>query len=114
QSYSYRLPRDRGLSPPSTRSVEGTMPDYSKATPSFPQAANRLRAYRGNGIWQSAVILSFCARALSSFRYAACDIVRTFSGSCAQLLNSAFPTSLLAERFGKLDGRSFETQGKKI
>jgi len=97
------------------------MPDYSKATASFPQAANRPRACGGNGFWQSVVILSFSAMAFSSFGYAACDMGR---GVCEpsvdlarakveQLLNSAFLPPYSLSGLEKLDGRGFETQGQK-
>jgi len=74
------------------------------------------------GFWRPMIILSFISLALSSSGYAACNIVH---GVCEpsvddarakieQLFNSAFLTPHSLGALEKFDGRSFETQDRKM
>jgi len=72
--------------------------------------------------WRSAIIISFITLALSSPGHAICGpgyescepSVDEAGAKIERLLNSAFLTPHSIVSFEKLDGRSVETQGRKI
>src|SRR5215510_16393121 len=74
-----------------------------------------------HGFWRPMIIVNFVTLALSFPGHAACNIgygpcepsVDDARAKLEQLFNSAFLTPYSLSALEKLDGRSFETQGRK-